>query len=148
MGWGIGNTSIHASKNEIKANKLSSREGGNCVFIIDEDREIGPIYKEEIGLSKEDNYLVDEISKELPLSKINIGKILAVINETNSNEVSAETLAQYMGITIRSANRILNNLLTHNFATTLEVKDDTKRGRPKKIYKIEFDKFLKKGIRA
>ena len=62
--------------------------------------------------------------------------------------MSAETLAQYMGITIRSANRILNNLLTHNFATTLEVKDETKRGRPKKIYKIEFDKFLKKGIRA
>ncbi|WP_235689821.1 hypothetical protein [Clostridioides difficile] len=66
-----------------------------------------------------------------------------MINDRNSNNVSAEILADYMNITLRSANRILSILYKAGIATIVNTKLDNQRGRPK-IYKIDFLSFLNK----
>ena len=74
---------------------------------------------------------------------MNITKVISIIEERNSNKISAEILSEYMGITIRSANRILSTLCKYNIATMEEEKKESnKRGRPKKIYIIDFARVL------
>lgn len=143
IGWGIGNTNTHALKNAVKANKLSAKNGGNCAFVIDNlENTFGPvlpIFKEN---KVKENPIIDKIAEKIPLSKMNITKIISVIDERNSNKISAEVLSEYMGITVRSANRILSTLCKYNVATIREEKTESKRGRPKKSYIIDFSKLL------
>lgn len=144
IGWGIGNTNVHATKNAIKANKLSAKNGGNCMFVIDNLENIfGPILPVENQDEINQNPIVDKISDKIPLSKMNITKVISIIEERNSNKISAEILSEYMGITIRSANRILSTLCKYNIATMEEEKKESnKRGRPKKTYIIDFGRVL------
>ena len=143
IGWGIGNTNTHALKNAIKANKLSAQNGGGCVFIIDNlENTFGPISPTVEDIKIKENPIIEKISEKIPLSKMNITKIISVIDERNTNKISAEVLSEYMGITVRSANRILNTLCKYNVATITEEKTDNKRGRSKKSYIIDFSKLF------
>ncbi len=84
---------------------------------------------------------VENLSSNLQLSPLTVQKIIAVINKLNTNEISAEDLATHLGITLRSANRILTKIVNNNGASVIHEKQEKLRGRPKKIYAINFKYF-------
>ncbi|MGX9755587.1 hypothetical protein ACWYRQ_04895 [Clostridioides difficile] len=143
IGWGIGNTNIHAEQNARQANSKSASLGGNCTFIVnDTNNIIGPLYSNKNCNDLEESSIANKVASFIPLSNVNVSKIMSMINDRNSNNVSAETLSDYMNITLRSANRILSILYKAGIATIVNTKLDNQRGRPKKVYKVDFLSFL------
>ncbi|MCC0639514.1 MULTISPECIES: hypothetical protein [unclassified Clostridioides] len=143
IGWGIGNTNIHAEQNARQANSKSASLGGNCTFIVnDTNNIIGPLYSNKNSNDLEESSIANKVASFIPLSNVNVSKIMSMINDRNSNNVSAEILSDYMNITLRSANRILSILYKAGIATIVNTKLDNQRGRPRKIYKVDFLAFL------
>ncbi|WP_260288763.1 helix-turn-helix domain-containing protein [Peribacillus aracenensis] len=140
IGWGVDNTMYKARSNAQSANNLSvtSRSPGTYV-VTDTDKIIGPLGEGNCleylnGVNKS----IQRISKDVEISTLQLQKIMAVISKTESNELTAEELAYHLDVTVRSANRILNRLEEKGVARILYKKQEKLRGRPKKIYQIQF----------
>jgi len=143
IGWGSGLTLYQAKKNAQLANKEASAHGGNCSYAITEDDSIiGPLNSETLlQYSNYQSKEVADLSANLKVSPLTIQKIIGVTNKLNTNELSAEDLATNLGITLRSANRILSKIVDNNGASVIQEKQEKLRGRPKKIYSIHFKYF-------
>ncbi|MEK4068922.1 HTH domain-containing protein [Peribacillus sp. FSL R5-0717] len=107
--------------------------------MTDTDKIIGPLGEGNCleylnGVNKS----IQRISKDVGISTLQLQKIMAVISKTESNELTAEDLAYHLDVTVRSANRILNRLEEKGVARILYKKQEKLRGRPKKIYQIQF----------
>lgn len=140
IGWGCGNTIHKARNNAQTANKNAEAHQMNCSFIITEnDLVIGPLgEKNSIQVSNSTNEQIEKWSAQLGISPLQIQKTLAVIEQTNTNELSSQDISYYLGITLRSANRFLNRLEEKGAAKVSFKKQEKLRGRPQKIYKINF----------
>lgn len=143
IGWGSGTNLYQSRKNANLANKEAEAHGGDCSFAITEnDSIIGPLDGENLlTYSNYQSKEVENLSSNLQLSPLTVQKIIAVINKLNTNEISAEDLATHLGITLRSANRILTKIVNNNGASVVHEKQEKLRGRPKKIYAINFKYF-------
>ncbi|EST53969.1 hypothetical protein T458_22500 [Brevibacillus panacihumi W25] len=140
IGWGSGDSLHKARTNAQSANKAAEAHPNNCSFVITEDDQvIGPLGdKACIQFSNSMNEQIEKWSVQLGISPLQIQKIVAVIDKTNSNELSSEDVSFYLGITIRSANRFLNILQDRGVASVSYKKQEKLRGRPKKMYRIDF----------
>ncbi|MET3291223.1 UNVERIFIED_CONTAM: putative ArsR family transcriptional regulator [Brevibacillus sp. OAP136] len=72
---------------------------------------------------------------------LQIQKILAVLAKMKSSELTGEELAYHLGLTLRQANRILNKLEETGAAKVSYKKQEKLKGRPKKVYHIDFGTF-------
>ncbi|KRF60620.1 hypothetical protein ASG99_26490 [Bacillus sp. Soil768D1] len=144
-GWGIGNTIYEARNNAVIANRQTKGSISNVSFIVTENEQvIGPLGEEMcLNYSNTIEPFLGKISKQTGISTLHIQKILAVISKAHTNELSAEDMAAYSGVTLRSAYRILNKLEANGYAKVSFIQQKKLRGRPKKIYKITLDQFLK-----
>ncbi|MBN2981289.1 hypothetical protein [Cohnella algarum] len=141
VGWGIGDTVHKGRANAQTANQRAHRQGRNCAFVITDDQQvIGPLGDEaSLDLSLQPDPQIQRWSERFGISSLQIQKLLAVMTRVESNELSCQEIALYLGITERSANRILNELQEKGAATVSYKKQDKLRGRPKKVYKINFN---------
>ena len=140
-----------AIKYLMKKTKMTRKMSSIIIFIIAFSIIIGSVIwgtttliSESTNLLQALNIYIDKAYTQIQdaIGKMNITKIISIINERNTNKISAEVLSEYMGITVRSANRILNTLCKYNAATITEEKTQSKRGRPKKSYIIDFSKLI------
>lgn len=140
IGWGCGNTIYKARNNAQTANQIAESHPMNCSFVITEnDQAIGPLGTEmTIPVSPSTNEQIVKWSERLDISASQIQKTLAVMKQLNSNELSSQDIAFYLGITLRSANRFLNRLEEKGVAKVSYKKQENLRGRPQKIYEIDF----------
>ncbi len=138
VGWGVGTNIIAARQNAQYANLESERHDGDCSFVITEQSHvIGPLTgKNCLSYKNINNPNIDNISKNAKLSPVTIQKLIGIVEKLNTNELSASDIAYYLGITERSANRIINKLVKSENAVPLHTKSDKLRGRPKQIYAI------------
>lgn len=141
IGWGIGNAIEQAKRNALYANSESDKHKGNCSFIVtDENRVIGPLSEDNCLVYENlGNSYIENISKGMNISPINIQKILGLMKKLNTNELSATDTAYYLGISERSANRLLSKLVENGNASVTYKKSEKLRGRPQNIYLINFD---------
>lgn len=140
IGWGIGNSMYKARTNSQTANSMSAANKTPGTYIVtDNDQVIGPLGEENcLQYRNQINDYIKRLSEATNLSTLQLQKIVAVLSKTESNEVTADELAYHLGLTVRSANRILNRLEEKGVAHILYKKQEKLRGRPTKIYKIQF----------
>lgn len=140
IGWGIGFNIKDARENAENANQNSARSGGNCSFIITESKSIiGPL--SEMNCLQYDNSkdeYIEELSLQTGLSSLTLKKLTSVMDKLNTDELSSKDVACYLGITERSANRILSKLLKGGFVSASYKTTEKLIGRPKRIYKFHF----------
>ncbi|OLO35929.1 hypothetical protein BTR23_16435 [Alkalihalophilus pseudofirmus] len=138
LGWGVGSTLYEAKQHAESA----CNHFNDGVYLMTDEELLGPLCK-EVDPTKVTvpNKKIIELSMLSGLSELKIQQIIALINKRNSNQVSSEQLAKYLGVTIRSANRILNKLEQKGLAEVEYSKHEKLRGRPKKVYKIIFDQL-------
>lgn len=141
IGWGIGHTMYEARTKAQNANKETQNYSDYSYYsivITEDDQIIGPL-GEDICLeySNKIDPEIEKLSEKLDVSTLQLQKIMSVISKMNSNELSSEDIAFHLGITMRSANRILNKLQEKGVAEIIYKKQEKLRGRPKKIYKID-----------
>lgn len=143
IGYGIANTIYQAIKNSISAFKEAQNYPISSSFIHnDNGNVIGPLNSNNIKIIN--NIVtpqINNISKKTGLSTLTIQKLFSIKDKLEENEITIGVLSEYLGISIRNANRILSKLVEANVATVLYTKQTETKGRPKKVFSFLFDKI-------
>ena len=130
-GWGKGNNINEARYNAEKAYKKSKETNFEVVYLVSTNSEI---ILSEIDDEKKKNIEIIEKLKELNITKQNSEKLIELFR--SKEKVSCASLATYLDISERTANRLLVKLEENNLAISNIIK--ISRGRPKKIYQLLF----------
>ncbi|WP_423800619.1 transcriptional regulator [Neobacillus sp. SAB-20_R2A] len=140
IGWGAGSSLYQAKTSAENANKEAQLHGISCAFVITDNQEIvGPLGEEHcIQIINTVEPQLEQLSEKLEISTLQIKKIMAVIAKNMTDELTADELAFHLKITLRQANRILNKLEEKGIAKISHKKQEKLRGRPKKVYKLNF----------
>lgn len=138
-GVGYGNT-VHEAESKARiALKHASSESNSSCYIVDEFGIItGPINSNKQLLSY--NLIVidrktEELAAKAKVSSSYIYKIKSVIKSANKDTFDSKELSEHLGISVRSARRILNNLEKTGHATVIG-KASQGVGRPRKIFRL------------
>lgn len=139
-GLGFGNTGWNAEYNATNALEMAQKSSKAAFYIIDENNKIrGPI-----NGSNETNYdllvfdeKINEIAKNIGISATYLSKILSIMKKTNEKSFSSDTLGHYLGITERSARRILERIISAGYGEVVTNAVNKGIGRPKKIVEIK-----------
>lgn len=139
-GLGFGNTGWNAEYNATNALEMAEKASKAAFYIIDENNKIrGPI-----NSPNETNYdlmvydeKINEIAKRIGISTTYLSKMLSIMKKTNGKTFSSDTLGHYLGITERSARRILERFISAGYGEVITTTVNKGIGRPKKIVKIE-----------
>lgn len=139
-GLGFGNTGWNAEYNATNALEMAEKASKAAFYIIDENNKIrGPI-----NSSNETNYdllvydeKINEIAKRVGISTTYLSKILSIMKKTNEKAFSSDTLGHYLGITERSARRVLEKFISAGYGEVVTTIVKKGIGRPKKIVEIK-----------
>ncbi len=139
QGIGIGCTANEAERNAKEAlSKAEMQGGGGCYAVLPNRAVLGPL-----GKGTQLSYSARSADPErLALAKqagVSIGTLnkLVALNEQHgrSNLTTAE-LAQWFGISLRSARRLLNQLGQSNLAVVVGEEQPIHKGRPRQLYSL------------
>jgi len=144
-GVGYGNTVYDAEKNARIALNHAMEIDKSAIFIVEEQGQItGPITndkKEAISYAiRVDDKEVLRISDEIKLSPAYISKIQSIVERTSSDAFDAKSIATLLEVSIRSARRILGVIVEGGYAEIIAKESVSKTGRPRQIYRINFNK--------
>ncbi|MCT4617915.1 MAG: hypothetical protein N4A62_00765 [Marinisporobacter sp.] len=140
-GIGFGNSVHEAEANARIALGHGIDEDENCCFVVDEKGKItGPIRENNDASLSYDITVVEkeikEMAEKIKISATYISKMKSIIKRTGKNEMSAEELANYLGISVRSGRRILKQITDAGYAEIVATKSIASSGRPRQIYKL------------
>jgi len=138
LGLGTGHNIYKAKLHAQEATKISKQTNEGPFYISNDDDVIGPL----MGLTKIYNSSPSQQllakSKELHVDPINLQKIVAFTEMIESTTVTSDILAEYLNISLRSANRLLTKISENKGASTYYQNIDGKPGRPKKYFDLKF----------
>jgi len=139
-GIGIGVTPMDAEHNARKALVRSNNQKDNTCFILHEDGVIeGPLLHQNY-LKYNPHSLNEKIKKLIEVTGLNasnIKKLQSLMTIHGINIFTSKDLGEYMGISERSANRILKQLLQAEKAEIISKETlYSGRGRPRNMIKI------------
>lgn len=139
VSYGIGNTLEEAMKNAQNA-FVASGISGDCFLVDEEQKLIGPLDEVEKTISSSIiTPRMQEIAKASSLSTATIHRISRLLIFLERPEITSAELAESFHISLRGANRILQKLEDSGFAKASRQKSSHMRGRPTKVYRIDFD---------
>lgn len=141
VGIGTGGTMNDAEMNARRALDFSLKNAKQEIFWIDAGQtQHGPLGKEiqlEYQLISSDPKL-QKISEKTGLSTTSILKIIAIADVRKSYIFDAHQLAECLGITVRSARRIMNKIMEAGYGKVYAKKTAAAGGRPKALVEILF----------
>src|SRR5690606_17375157 len=139
VGVGFGTTANEAGLHARMAVVQSIDHGGKKCFIVKEDRSvIGPI-ENIIPLTYPLNITNKSLIKQAEKSSVSpyyLGKVISILKRKNAETFTANELASSLGITTRSANRMLVNWLDAGIVKIIGIEKLQTRGRPRQVYKL------------
>lgn len=139
VGIGFGTSAIEAGTHARMALMQANDFGGEKCFIVKEDRSvIGPIENQApitYPLKITDQKLLEK-SGETTFSPYYLRKALSIMNRTETKTFTAQELAASLGITTRSAHRILLSWLDANIVEIIGIEKLQSKGRPRQVYKL------------
>jgi predicted transcriptional regulator len=146
VGIGYGETALTAEENARLALNHAQNYDAFCAFLVDDRGTIeGPLKEQEnisFGFRNENK----EISEKLKQSGVTIttfNKILSVQKKMGNHSITAANIAEWLKMTPRNANRILNSLVEQGIAEIIGEEAPTSKGRPRKVYRVSFEQGIK-----
>lgn len=139
-GLGFGNTGWNAEYNATTALEIAEKSLNAAFYIIDENNKIsGPI--SDLNENSYDLQVYDEkineIAKKIGVSVTYLSKIASIMKKNNETIFSSDTLGHYLGITERSARRVLEKFISAGYAEVVTTTVNKGIGRPKKVVEIK-----------
>ncbi|MCI9423448.1 MAG: hypothetical protein HFG81_12180 [Dorea sp.] len=139
ISYGIGNTIEDALEN-AKAAYQAAGVSGDTFLVDEEKRLIGPLDKKRRVLASEMiNPQIQAAAKKASLSTMVIHRLNRLLCLLGKREITSRELADNFHITVREASRILKKLETAGLASVMLQKSEHMRGRPTKIYHINWE---------
>lgn len=144
IGYGIGRNFYQARMNAMDAVRHGENFGdeNHRSFLIDEDNKMicmTPGSEADLVISDVESDYIYRVASEVKLSPETVSKIIHVLKEEGSDEISSLDLINRLGISTRTANRFLANLMKYGKAEIIGQKRIVPKGRPVNIYKIMLD---------
>ncbi|WP_423363328.1 hypothetical protein [Mycoplasma sp. P36-A1] len=141
IGIGIGNSAYQAEVNATKAIKRDNDSHNNYIYLIDENDNVTTM-SANMNLPIVNAYEVNKDIIDIVLkTHINQESIIKIKNLTklnNSKNIDTKVLANYLGISDRSARRVIAKLIDNNYAKVVAKESLNKAGRPKNLIEILF----------
>lgn len=137
-GIGIGSTAFEAEKSAQTALSHGSKLPAGGLFLIHEDHIRGPLGEDgelEYRTRIEDSTLL-RIASEIGISPSYVDRIQAIMDKTGKSIFDSGDLAACLGISDRSARRVLKKFLDSGHATLVGKENSHQSGRPKNVVKI------------
>ncbi|WP_047151792.1 hypothetical protein [Aneurinibacillus tyrosinisolvens] len=132
LGIGMGNTGESAVYNASRALLFARQNGGNCAFLIDDEKKAhGPL-----GFSHPLEYSLINV-QEGNFSSLTVRKFFAWLSIMRRDRVTAREVSIGMNTSDRHAIRILKKLRDKGVAEVIGKESMNQRGRPRPIYKID-----------
>lgn len=145
-GIGFGSTAHAADENAHTALGLAKRAGKSKWMVVLDDKTVfGPLNSAthlQYSLRTDDQSL-RSLAAKLKISVTTVNRIAAIYNKLDQETISAEDFASYLGVTSRSARRLLSSMVEQHFAEVTG-EEGSGKGRPRKLYHIHLDKILEK----
>jgi hypothetical protein len=141
IGIGYGDSLSVAKKHSLIACNRSSLYGNDTAFIMyNQNNIVGPIKNDQITPIDEKMYTerLIEISNNSKLSINTVYKIDCIVKQSKKREFTARELALELGVTVRTANRIILKLEDTKYLTEVGKHIIESKGRPSRIIKILF----------
>lgn len=144
IGWGAANNLIQARINARRAFRESQLDKRHQTYAVCGANDIvGPLTGDSSAAAyrirggNEDAALT-QAAERTGVSALTLKRISAVIERLGRNELSSEELGYSLGIEARSARRILAKLEAGGAARLVSRQQLNLRGRPAKIYRLQF----------
>ncbi|MDY0944281.1 GTP cyclohydrolase IIa [Priestia megaterium] len=138
LGIGFGHTANEAEVNAREALSKAQSRTPSC-FVVDLDGTVyGPVGQEkqlQYSLRSDDPFRM-YLAKTSKLSIATINKLFSFCENFGNKGITALDLATGLGLTIRSARRILNTLERNKLAAITGEEQPIHRGRPRNLYEI------------
>lgn len=143
VGWGFHKWITEAHRNAERALAKAAQESDTTAYIAAADSIlIGPLsYSSKNIQANTDCLQIQDIRDDIGVSKTYLQRIFAAAQESGENSFSAKSLSKILGLSPRNTSRILNALVSGNYADVRNQYTAHQRGRPTKIYTIDFQKF-------
>jgi hypothetical protein len=140
VGWGLGSDIVSSQRNAMKAFRESSRSAMHHAYLVnDRGEQIGPLASgKAVPLPNVPYPATDEVGKQLGISPSNLQKLINVQEKRGVSTFSSADLAFYLNVTPRSASRILARLAEDGCADVVWSSQPNSRGRPYKIYEVNY----------
>lgn len=145
IGLGSGNNFFQAKLNAARAAELSrARSRGRsraAFFVSDKDELLGPLGSRSSpgpaeALSSAPSAELLDWARRLGVDHLSLQKILAFARSSGSTRLYSDELARSLGVTLRSANRLLRKIEAGGGATSYLENARGGRGRPRKRYEL------------
>lgn len=142
ISYGIGATLNQARMNAWEAaaygKKVLGKEQGS--FLMDENETVFLLdasSEEKAAQPAEASKYLREVASSVRLSVETISKLSSMMRLEGSDEVTASQIVKSLGISPRTASKILNNLLLYGYAEVIGQESLGGKGRPVKHYRLK-----------
>ncbi|MFB4167199.1 hypothetical protein [Virgibacillus sp. JSM 102003] len=139
VGIGFGLSANGAGNHARMALTQAIDFGGEKCFIVKEDRSvIGPIENEAhltYPLNITDEKLLEK-TQDTSISPYYLRKVISILSRQKVDTFTAQELASSLGVTTRSAHRILLSWLDSNIVKIVGIEKLQSKGRPRQVYKM------------
>lgn len=138
IGLGSGNNFFQAKLNARIAMDTGRNSKGGTYYSSNENELIGPLGSNHFASykSKPDEELI-KLSAKYHLDNKNLQKIVSFTQINGSEKFTAAQLSDFLGVTVRSASRLMNKVVENGGATTYSEHIKGGRGRPEKYYNLK-----------
>ncbi|HWL24207.1 MAG TPA: hypothetical protein VNR38_10745 [Ureibacillus sp.] len=139
IGWGIGKTLQEARIQAEKASTYCTGSLTESYILTKENQLLGPLDgNTSFSVEHLENDKLVEIAENTNISLLHLQKIYGLINRLKKDTLTAEELSIQLSVAVRTAARILNRLEECNYASSILNKVTRAKGRPQKLYKLNF----------
>jgi hypothetical protein len=139
IGWGIGKSLVNARLNAIEAYRESIFDQEHNSFLVNQDGNlIGPLNGINLSQNKHDSLsrTIREVSGKTGMSLKTLENLCGRLDFIGRVGITSISLAKSMGLSQRSASRILTKLEQHGFAKQIRMPYTSITGRPRNHYQI------------
>lgn len=142
-GIGFGYTVYDAESNARSALRYAMKKEHHCIYMKDEKGTLtGPFTSEankwlEYNLEAGRDVEIASIAEQSGISASYISKLQGLMRKINRETVDANVVSNYLGISPRSARRILTTLTEAGYAQIDYSEAKAQTGRPRKIYTLK-----------
>lgn len=140
LGVGFGASANEAGMNARAALRKAREAGGNACFIIREDQTlIGPLEMSDpvqAVLPPTDAELIRKAEKA-GMTSAYLSRLLTHASKSGKCDYKAHELAEVLGVTVRSAHRLLQAWTDNGLVKVVDM-EKLSKGRPRQIYRFTF----------
>lgn len=138
-GIGLGITAFEAEKSARKALNSALNQKTNCVFLVNQDLIQGPLGNEtELAYSMRTSASQDlGMAEKIGIAPGYLAKIRALMAKTGKDTFDAHDLARCLGISQRSARRILKKFTDSGHGCIKGKENAGQAGRPKNLIQLK-----------